>query len=459
MPMLNNLKKTIVTAILIVISFYATSAQEVAAPWFNLFDGKTLNGWEQKGGGAKYFVENGSIVGQTIANIPNSFLCTKNDFGDFILEYDVFLDRATNSGVQFRSHSNPGFKNGMVYGYQCEIDPSDRKWSGGIYDESFRGWLFPVINDANAQSAFKMGQWNHFRIEAIGANIKTFVNEIPVANLEDDYTKSGFIALQVHGIGNKKDDEGIHIKWKNIRIITDRPEKYATKTTVPLKQNYNTLTKTEKEAGWKLLWDGESATGWKSSRGESFPANGWEIKNGILSVLESDGAESSRGGDIVTTENFSNFELMVDFKLNPGANSGIKYFVDRSINKQMGSAIGLEYQLLDDNIHPDAKLGRVEGIRTLASLYDLKMAVNKTPNYIGEWNHARIISNKNHVEHWLNGVKVLEYERGSEEYRKLVSESKYAGIPGFGEITEGPILLQDHGNKVSFRNIKIRVIK
>ncbi len=456
--MKSNLRKITFTSLLVAFSAFSVFAQIANEPWFSLFDGKTLDGWEQKGGAAKYFVENGEIVGQTVMNTPNSFICTKNDFNDFILEFDVFLTAATNSGVQFRSHSNPDYSNGVVHGYQVEIDPSDRKWSGGIYEERARGWLFPVLDDTKAQDAFKNGQWNHYRIEAVGANIRTFINGVPVANLEDDYTKSGFIALQVHSI-KQKEDEGIQIKWKNIRLITDRPEKYVTPTTVPLKLNHNTLTKTETEGGWKLLWDGKTTTGWKSSRGDVFPASGWEIKDGILSIVESDGAESSRGGDIVTTENFSNFVLMVDFKLNPGANSGIKYFVDRSINKQIGSAIGLEYQILDDKVHPDAKLGRIEGIRTMASLYDLKMAVNKSPNQIGEWNHAMIVSDKNHVEHWLNGVKVLEYERGGDEFKKLVSESKYAAIPGFGELAEGPILLQDHGNRVSFRDIKIMVTK
>jgi len=454
-----SLEKTFLLVFAALTISFNLQSQTNALPWFTLFDGKSLSGWVQKGGAASYFVENGTIVGQTVAGTPNSFLCTRNNFDDFILEFDVFLDRATNSGVQFRSHSNPDYQNGRVHGYQCEIDPSDRKWSGGIYEESFRGWLFPVKDDSRAQDAFKMGQWNQYRIEAIGASIRTFINDIPVANLEDDYTKSGFIALQMHSIGDKKEDEGIHIKWKNIRIITDRPEKYVLATTVPLKQNFNNLTKTELESGWKLLWDGKTSTGWKSSRSDTFPANGWEMKDGILSVVESDGAESSRGGDIVTTENYSNFVLMVDFKLTQGANSGIKYFVDPTINKQTGSAIGLEYQLLDDNIHPDAKLGSSVGIRTLASLYDLKMTVNKVPNQVGEWNHAMIVSDKKHVEHWLNGVKVLEYERGSNDFRKLVSESKYAPIPGFGEITEGPILLQDHGNRVSFRNIKIKVTK
>jgi len=162
----------------------------------------------------------------------------------------------------------------------------------------------------------------------------------------------------------------------------------------------------------------------------------------------------------VTTQEYGDFEVKVDFKLTRGANSGIKYYVDTDLNKGPGSSIGLEYQILDDAVHPDAKLGNHPGSRTLASLYDLIQAdVDKPVHPIGEWNSAHIISKDGHVEHWLNGMKVLEYERGSEAFKELVAGSKYVDWPNFGEATSGPILLQDHGDRVSFKNIKIKAIK
>ena len=183
------------------------------------------------------------------------------------------------------------------------------------------------------------------------------------------------------------------------------------------------------------------------------------MKDGVLSVVETGGAESRAGGDIVSNKSYAAFELTADFRLTPGANSGIKYYVDTELNKAEGSAIGLEFQLLDDERHPDAKAGR-DGNRTLASLYDLvPAAAGKKQKPIGEWNQARIVSNGKHVEHWLNGAKVLEYERGSQAFRGLVAASKYKVWPAFGEQPSGPILLQDHGNRVSFRNLKIRQLK
>ena len=224
-------------------------------------------------------------------------------------------------------------------------------------------------------------------------------------------------------------------------------------------QQPNSLTEVEKAAGWRLLWDGKTTEGWRSARSEAFPKKGWEIQDGVLTVL------ASGGGDIVTRERFSQFELLADFKITEGANSGIKYFCEPNLNTATGEpakagngeAIGLEYQILDDLRHPDAKAGR-DGDRTIGSLYDLiPAAKTKKVNPIGEWNTARIVVQGRHVEHWLNGEKVLEYERGSPAFRELVKKSKYKNIPGFGELPDGHILLQDHGNSVSFRNIKIRI--
>lgn len=427
-------------------------------PWVDLFDGKTLNGWHQKGGNAKYSVRDNVIVGTTRHDTPNSFLTSDKLYDDFILELDFKVDSSMNSGIQIRSNSFPFYRDGRIHGYQIEIDPSERAWSGGIYDESRRGWLNPLTDNLDAQKAFKQNDWNHYRIEAIGDTLKTWVNGTQASHLIDEKTANGFICLQVHSIKEhmKSDTE---IIWKNIKIVTDSVSKYSTKSTLKPIITKNKLTIDEEKKGWKLLWDGETTNGWRGAKLKEFPENGWNIENGELIVLASGGGESTAGGDIVTEALYSDFELTVDFKVTPGGNSGIKYYVDSNINKGAGSSIGLEYQILDDDLHPDAKLGNHEGSRTVSSLYDLIQAdVTKPINPVGEWNTAYIISKDNHVEHWLNGAKVLEYERKSDDYRKLVSESKYVKWPNFGELDKGQILLQDHGDLVYFKNVKIRPI-
>ena len=443
---------------LLVLIFSCKESSEKQKPGKALFNGQDLSGWTQMGGEANYAVEDGIIVGKTVSGTPNSFLTTDKMYDDFILELDYKVDSSMNSGIQIRSNSIASYQNGRVHGYQIEIDPSERAWSAGIYDEGRRGWLVDLDNNSKAQKAFKQGEWNHYRIEAIGDTIKTWINGVPASFLIDDKTASGFIALQVHSIA-KDDKPGKTIMWKDIRIQTDSLEHYSQKMQIAPVTTKNTLTTSEEKDGWKMLWDGKTTEGWRGARLEDFPQEGWEIKNGILTVLASGGAESAAGGDIVTEKLYGDFELKADFKITEGANSGIKYYVDTDINKGPGSSIGLEYQILDDDKHPDAKLGNHEGSRTVASLYDLiKADPDKPIHPVGAWNTARIISKNNHVEHWLNGTKVLEYERGSEDFRKLVSESKYAKWDRFGELEEGRILLQDHGNRVSFKNIKIKTL-
>lgn len=432
--------------------------------WQPLFEDESTDGWTKLNGDAEYHIEGDVITGTARLGTPNTFLATDRMYSDFILEFDVKVDPRLNSGVQIRSESRDDYRNGRVHGYQVEIDPSERGWSGGIYDEARRGWIYPLTKNEACTGAFKNGFWNSFRVEAVGHEIKTWVNGVQCAYLYDSMTSEGFIALQVHSISDE-DQEGATVHWKNVRILTENLSDYRMKDDPEVELiNWvpNTLTEHEKRHGWRLLWDGETTNGWRGANAETFPERGWVIEDGTLSVIESDGTESPFG-DIVTEQEFSDFVFELEFKITEGANSGIKYFVIEGLNPGSGSEIGPEYQILDNVNHPDANQG-VAGNRTVASLYDLITATNLSEENrddvrfkgIGEWNKARIVAEGNHVEHWLNNVKVVEYERGSQIYRNLIQKSKYNVYDGFGEAASGHILLQDHGNKVSFRSIKIR---
>lgn len=221
-----------VTLLIALLIGFLVNAQE---NWQSLIINNSLEGWEIKNGNAPYQVENGVVIGTTVKNTPNTFLCTKKHFDDFILEFEVLVDSTVNSGLQFRSNSFPEFKEGKVHGYQAEIDPSSRAWSGGIYEEGNRGWLYDLKDNEKGRKAFKNGLWNHYRIEAIGNHLAIWVNGINTANLEDNKTASGFIGLQVHSIG-KGEEPGKAIKWRNLRILTENLAKYKTKHKIPLKK-------------------------------------------------------------------------------------------------------------------------------------------------------------------------------------------------------------------------------
>ncbi len=451
--------------LLLVILFFNASVFAQKETWKNLFDGKTLNGWKILNGKAKYQVANGTIIGTTVKGEANSFLATNVDYGDFILELDLKVGNM-NSGIQIRSFSDTSSKgintkekitDGRVRGYQVEIDPSDRAWSGGIYDEARRGWMYQTEMNPTAKNAFIKNGWNKYRIEAIGSVIRTWVNDIPVTYLVDDMNLTGFIALQVHGVKDRED--GQQVQWKNIRIQTGaamKPRPLDIKTPVA---NYtlNTISPQEKAQGFTLLFNGNNLDGWRTAGQTTPPEKGWQVDNGILHILPHEANQSSKFGDMVSINQFKAFELNFDFKLTEGANSGIKYFVTESGTSKAG--LGLEYQILDDERHPDAKLG-TEGNRTLSSLYDIIPADKIDARFqqkIGEWNHGKIIVYPNNlVQHWLNGFKVVEYKRGCNIYKVLVAHSKFVKNKNYGLAEKGPILLQDHGDAVYYKNIKIR---
>ena len=439
--------------------FSVLAVMNASAQWHPLFNGKNLKGWQTVGGTAEYYVEDGTITGvSTSMDGKNTFLCTDREYGDFILEFLFKIDGYRgywNSGVQLRSHVNA---NGRVYGYQYELDPSDRAWTGGLYDEARLGWLYPLTVNPEAQAAYRDGDWNKARIEAVGNRIRTWINGVPASDVLDAQDASGFIALQVHAV-HQPEAVGNRVQWKDIRIMTDGLEYEVSPETGIVQKNCipNTISDREAAEGWALLWDGETTAGWRSHKSTEFPAKGWHIEDGMLVVEKADGAESGNGGDIITENKYGNFILTVDFKITEGANSGIKYFVNPDVNNaETGSSIGCEFQILDDEKHPDAKLG-VNGNRTLGSLYDLIPAPTDKPFRKGFFNTAKIVVDGNHVEHWLNDVKLFEYERNNAMWNAFVDYSKYRDWVNFGNFPTGHILIQDHGDKVYYKNIKIKV--
>ena len=445
--------RQVVSALAVLVLGSAAMAAPKGTP---LFDGKSLQGWKQLGGNADYAVVDGTIVGTSKPDKVNSFLVTEKSYRDFILDFDVRQDVGpTNSGVQFRSLSTPDFENGRVHGYQCDIDPSDKAWSGGIYEEAQRGWFYTGDMNPPGKPLYKFGQWNHFRIEAIGSRMRVWINGGPVSDVIDDGHDAGFFGLQVHSISTP-DESGRTTTWKNLQVQT-QDLKRAPPMGILIRNNLpNDLDAEEKAQGWRLLWDGKSTKGWRGADSESFPAKGWNTANGELAVVSKGG-----GGDIMTTEEFGAFELQTEFKVSAGANSGIFYFLTSPHDPASGAPLGLEYQVLDDERHPDAKLG-INGNRTIASLYDiyprdpLRTNVGIAPK-IDVWQHARIVARADgSVEHWLNGVKVLSFNRKSDDYKAHVAAGKFKNTPGFGTAAKGHILLQDHGDAVAFRSIKIR---
>lgn len=417
---MERLKVLMLIWTLILISQISVSAQNSSnGEWQVLFNGEDLNGWHLLNGQHKVEVKDGVIIATSIEGLPNGFIATKEEFGDFILELEVKADMLLhNSGIQFRSLSLDEYNNGRVHGYQAEVDITPQAWSGGIYDEARRGWLYILEDDDSpAKKAWVNNQWNHYRIEAIGTTNRVWVNGIPTSNLEDDETTKGFIALQIHANSRPTNPPGSNrVFFRNIRIQTEDLQPSEFDDTYVVNLIPNDISPQEDHQGFELLFDGKTTTNWRGITEHELPENGWNIDDGILTIVSTGNEELSvpflevstpepGGGIIMTEKKFRAFELKFDFK-----------------QHKEGAIAGLEY-LVDDSKR-EARFGR--------------LAAKQTRN-IGRWNQGAIkVQADGHVEYWLNGYPILEYQRGE------------------NDPSEGHILFDDYGATVSYRSMKIR---
>jgi hypothetical protein len=360
-------------------------------------------------------VEEGEVIGQSAPNTPNSFLCTERILGDFILELDFKVDPRLNSGVQIRSNSVAGYREGVVHGYQVEIDPSERAWSGGIYDESRRGWLRTLEENETARKAFRQNEWNKLRVAAIGDSIKTWINGVPAADLVDSLTRTGFIGLQVHGT---KETEPLEVRWRNVRVKDlgmpwDKPPAEA----IVLLDASGDLS----------AWEHADKPG---SRVQ------WEFKDGALEVKPGSGSIASKRA-------FGDCRLHIEFNVTDNGKQG-----QASGNSGVYIQRRYEVQILNSHGQPPAD-------DICGAIYKVKAADFNMAKPAGQWQSyditfraARWDSNRNKTEN----ARVTVYHNGTRIHDNVeIPDSTGAGQPeGAGD---APILLQDHGCRVRFRNI------
>jgi len=295
-------KLSLFLLVLFLLSDTGCASSTEKAKYQNIFDGKTLDVFKKLGGDAPYHIEDDAIVGTSRPGTPNTFLCTKKNYGNFILELETKVDPGLNSGIQIRSNSFPEYRNNRVHGYQVEIDPSERAYSGGIYDEARRGWLNDLKDNEPARKAFKKEQWNHYKIVCIGDSLKTWINGVPAADLVDSMDLTGFIGLQVH---STKDKEPKHVRWRNIRI---------------------------KDLGrhtWKPIFDGKTLNGWHRWGGGN-----WKVENGI--IQGSCDTNETKYGLLISDKEFDDFTVRLKFKAIEG-NSGF-YFRMEMVDTKVGFA-------------------------------------------------------------------------------------------------------------------------
>lgn len=425
------------TAPLILTSLLLTVAHAAAGGWISLID-NDLSQFEQRGGNAVYVVRDGALVGKTRPKTPNSFLCTKQRYRDFELTYEFKVDPKLNSGVQFRSNTK---ENGRVWGYQCEIDPSDRSWSAGIYEEAGRGWLAPLKDNPAAQKAFRQNEWNQVRILAIGDHLRTWINDRPAADLHDAKTAEGFIGFQVHSVGYPEERE---IQWRNIRIreIPQQPGTSA-ESTGPQATTRGLLTpgadySQAPETASQLI--GASLTGLIMEKGGGAPT--WDFADGIATV---------KHGHMITKQHYHDFRLHLEFAVNdrPGknwqnnGNSGV--YIQQRYEVQILNSFGRDQTYTDSDC---------------AAIYKTKKPDHIVCKKAGEWQTYDIVFR---AARWADQKKTQNARITVMHNGTIVHDDvELADKTGHGKPESpapGPIRLQDHSNPVQFRNFWIEALQ
>ena len=372
--------------------------------WASLFDGKSLNGWTQKNGTATYEVVDGTIVGTTVKGSPNSFLCSDRFYGDFELEFDVKLfDDRLNSGVQIRSHSIPSHKKGRVHGYQVEISTNGH--AGFVYDEARRGWLSKDRDEPARRAAYKNGEWNRYRVICFGSSIRTWVNGVQVANITDDWSPTGFLGLQVHGVGG---DPKYRVAWRNLRI-----------------------RELGDGGGFASLFNGKDLSGWKVNENPQSVT----VKDGAL-VVRGERAHVFYNGPVYQ-HTFKNFELRALVKTKPKANSGIYFHT--LFQKSGWPEKGYEVQV--NNSQSDW--------RRTAGLYGI-VDIKEAPALDDAWFLMTVRVDGKHVTVSVDGKPLIDYEEPDNVERPKNMAGRLLDRGTFA------FQVHDPGSEVWYKDIRVK---
>ena len=426
-------------AIALLVSATAASAGE----WITLFDGSSTDnlrgyGREDFPADAWDITEAGEL--KTNPEGTRVDLLTRERFGNYEIELEWKVTPAGNSGIIYNVAEGPGAS--YITGPEMQV-LDDSRHPDGRYPDRQAGSLYALIKPSDKRVVNPVGEFNRARLVVNQGHVEHWLNgeliveydwrspEIQegIANSKFNAWADNFMTRNVGHVAIQH--HGEEVWYRNIRIRH-------------LDESNNRLSADEKADGWELLFDGQSTDKWRSARGDAFPEKGWAVEGGWLKHLDKAG-----GGDIVTKNRYEEFIFSWEWVVAPGANSGVKYFVV----PERGTSIGHEYQVIDDGAHADALRGAKY---QTAAFYDVfPPAEAKTLQPVGDFNRSTIVVEGNHVEHYLNGDLVNEYELGSEETLAAVQKSKFRNTDRFGTRVNGHILLQDHQDEVWYRNLKI----